>query len=75
LDGKVNEEFYKPFGVLNATALSDAFPTTVDLNDNRNFEEVDDDNEINNYWEIIKGGDTKEEFDKKSWYNDVFGDY
>lgn len=74
-DGRVNEEFYKPFGVLNATALSDAFPATVDLNDNRNFEEVDDDNEINNYWEIIKGGDTKEEFDKKSWYNNVFGDY
>ena len=78
-DGRVNEEFYKPFGVLNATALSDAFPTTVDLNDNRNFEEVDDDNEINNYWEIIKGeaakGKNKEEFDKKSWYNDVFGDY
>lgn len=74
-DGQVNEEFYKPFGVLNATALSNAFPTTVDLNDNRNFEEVDDDNEINNYWEIIKGEDTKEEFDKKSWYNDVFGDY
>lgn len=75
LDGKVNEEFYKPFGVLNATALSNAFPTTVDLNDNPNFEEVDDDNEINNYWEIIKGSDTKEEFDKKSWYNNVFGDY
>lgn len=74
-NGQVNEEFYKPFGVLNATALSDAFPATVDLNDNRNFEEVDDDNEINNYWEIIKGGDTKEEFDKKSWYNNVFGDY
>lgn len=74
-NGQVNEEFYKPFGVLNATALSDAFPVTVDLNDNRNFEEVDDDNEINNYWKIIKGEDTKEEFDKKSWYNNVFGDY
>lgn len=74
-NGQVNEEFYKPFGVLNATALSDAFPVTVDLNDNRNFEEVDDDNEINNYWKIIKGENTKEEFDKKSWYNNVFGDY
>lgn len=73
LDGKVNEEFYKPFGVLNATALSDAFPTTVDLNNNRNFEEVDDDNEINNYWSIIKGEDTKEKFDKKTWYNGDFG--
>lgn len=73
--GQVNEEFYKPFGVLNATALSDAFPTTVDLNNNRNFEEIDDDNEINNYWSIIKGKDTKEEFDEKAWYNDIFGDY
>jgi hypothetical protein len=36
---------------------------------------VDDDNEINNYWSIIKGDNTKESFDKKSWYNGVFGDY
>lgn len=75
LNGKVNEQFYKPFGVMNATALSDAFPTSVDLNDNINFEEVDDDNEINNYWRIIKGDNTKESFDKKSWYNGIFGDY
>lgn len=75
MSGKVNEQFYKPFGVMNATALSDAFPTSVDLNDNINFEEVDDDNEINNYWSIIKGDNTKESFDKKSWYNGVFGDY
>lgn len=75
MNGKVNEQFYKPFGVMNATALSDAFPTSVDLNDNINFEEVDDDNEINNYWSIIKGDNTKESFDKKSWYNGIFGDY
>lgn len=75
MNGKVNEQFYKPFGVMNATALSDAFPTSVDLNDNINFEEVDDDNEINNYWSIIKGNNTKESFDKKSWYNGIFGDY
>ena len=75
MNGKVNEQFYKPFGVMNATALSDAFPTSVDLNNNSNFEEVDDDNEINNYWSIIKGDNTKESFDSKSWYNNVFGDY
>lgn len=68
LDGKVNEQFYKPFGVLNATALSDAFPKSTDLDNNINFEEVDDDNIINNYWEIIKGKDSKESFDSKGWF-------
>ena len=66
--GEINEQFYKPFGVLNATALSDAFPKNVDLNNNRNFEEIDDDNEINNYWSILKGENTKEKFDSESWY-------
>lgn len=67
-NGKPNEEFYKPFGIMNATALDDAFNSKIDLDDNYNFEEVTDQNEVNNYWKIIKGKDTKEEFDADdSW--------
>lgn len=73
-DGKVNEEYYKPFGIMNATALDTAFKKDTDLDDNYNFEEITDKNEIDNYWKIIKGKDTKEEFDAKNagWFE---GDY
>lgn len=67
--GNINEQFYKPFGVLNATALSDAFEKDTDLSGNNNFEEITDDNIINNYWNILKGTDTKETFDSKGAFN------
>lgn len=73
-DGKVNEQYYKPFGILNATALDGAFKKGVDLDSNYNFEEITDQNEIDNYWKIIKGKDSKEEFDADDAW--VFeGDY
>lgn len=73
-DGKVNEQYYKPFGILNATALDGAFKKDVDLDSNYNFEEITDQNEIDNYWKIIKGKDSKEEFDADDAW--VFeGDY
>ena len=69
-NGKLNEEFYKPFGIMNATALDNAFKAGVDLDDNYNFEEITDQNEIDNYWKIIKGKDTKESFDSDNlgWF-------
>lgn len=68
-NGNINEEFYKPFGVLNATALSDAFEKDTNLFGNNNFEEVTDKNIIQNYWKILKGVDTKEKFDSKGVLN------
>lgn len=68
-NGNINEQFYKPFGVLNATALSDAFESDTDLFGNNNFEEITDEKIINNYWNILKGADTKEEFDSKGLLN------
>ena len=69
-NGKPNEEFYKPFGIMNATALDNAFEAGIDLDDNYNFEEITDQNEIDNYWKIIKGKDTKELFDSNNlgWF-------
>ena len=75
LEGNVNEDYYKPFGVLNGTALSDAFNTNV-ATDTNNFEEIFDENIINNTWEIIKGKDSKEQFDSKGFFNYLgIGDY
>ena len=69
-DGSVNEQYYAPFGVMNATALSDAFSQGASL-DNDYLEEVTDDNVINNTWKVIKGANTKETMDKKSMWDSV----
>lgn len=77
-DGSINEAIYKPFGVMNATALSDAFPEGTEFN-SKLFREITDPNEINNAWSIIKGADTKEKFDAEGWYDTIdiigFGSY
>lgn len=69
-DGSVNESYYRPFGVMNATALSDAFNKGASL-DSDFLEEVTDDNEINNYWSILKGQNSKTQMDKKSVFDSV----
>lgn len=65
-DGKINQEYYKPFGMMNATALSDAFKTNSTALSNPNLVEITDENDIKNYWNILKGKDSKEKFDKYS---------
>lgn len=57
-NGKVNEQYYKPFGVLNASAYSGAFKEDTDLNSSY-FEEIRDKNEAENVLSIISG-DKKE---------------
>lgn len=51
-NGKVIEQYYKPFGVLNASAFSEAFKEGADLSNNM-FEEITDKNEANNILSII----------------------
>ena len=57
-NGNVNEQYYKPFGVLNASAYSGAFNEDADLNSSY-FEEIRDKNEAENVLSIISG-DKKE---------------
>ncbi len=66
-DGSVNQEYYKPFGLMNATALSDAFKKGSTALSNPNLSEITDENDIQNYWNILKGKDSKEKFDSYSW--------
>jgi hypothetical protein len=60
---------------MNGTALSDAFSKNSDYATTPMLHEIEDENIINNYWNIIKGSDSKQKFDSKSFYNDWFGDY
>lgn len=64
-DGSYNEAYYKPFGIMQSSVLSDAFSSDTDLRDNRYFQEITDENEINNLWRMLKGQNTKETFDDR----------
>lgn len=74
-NGEVNMQYYKPFVVLNATALSDAFGDKIDSLDNVYLTEIFDKQVIDNNFELIQGKDTKEEFDYKRWRNKFGGEY
>lgn len=73
--GEVNMQYYKPFVVLNATALSDAFGDKIDSLDNVYLTEMLDEQDIQNNFELIYGKDTKEKFDYKSGWNIFGGEY
>lgn len=71
-DGKINEKYYRPFGVMNATALSDAFKKKTNFS-SLHFQSITDDNEIQNAWDVIKGINSKERFDEKGWFFNSLG--
>lgn len=58
--------YYRPFGIMNGAALSDAFsdPQSARVGSPM-LEEITDENDINNYWNIIKGTNSKDKFSSK----------
>ena len=69
--------YYRPFGIMNGAALSDAFsdPQSARVGSPM-LEEITNENDINNYWNILKGTNSKETFDSKGLLNKFgFGDY
>lgn len=69
--------YYRPFGIMNGTALSDAFSDSQSARvGSPMLEEITNENDINNYWDIIKGTTSKETFDSIGFLNKIgFGDY
>lgn len=63
-NGQVNQNIYMPFMTFNAVAWNKAFDQGT-VFDTKNFREVIDPNSIDSYWKMLKGKDTKEEFDKR----------
>lgn len=53
--GQVNEQFYKPFGVLQGAALDQAFSASAEVGDSIHLDEISDENTLLNYWSILKG--------------------
>ena len=61
-NGKVDERYYKPFGIMNASAFSEAFKKDANLKSDL-FEEISDKNEANNVLSIISNGKNDIEWD------------
>lgn len=65
---KENEfsHYYRPFGILNGVALNDAFsnPASARMGTPM-LQEITSKNDIQNYWNIIKGENSKQKFDSK----------
>lgn len=58
--------YYRPFGIMNGAALSDAFsdPQSARVGSPM-LEEITNENDINNYWNILKGANSKDKFSSK----------
>ena len=77
-DGTINATVYRRFGVLNGTAIDNAFGS--DFVSNKYLKEIDDENLINGAISIMNHGRSKEdrvEYDAKSFFNfgGLLGDY
>ena len=77
-DGTVVPTFYRRFGVLNGTAIDNAFGK--DFVESRYLKKIDDEDMINGAIGIMNKGRTKEdtiEYDEKSFFNfgGLLGDY
>ena len=77
-DGTVIPTFYRRFGVLNGTAIDNAFGT--DFVANKYLKEIEDEDVINSAISIMNQGRSKEdrvEYDAKSFFNfgGLLGDY
>ena len=77
-DGTVVPGFYRRFGVLNGTAIDNAFGKT--FVENKYLKKVDDEDTINNAINIMNQGRGKEdriEYDAKNFFNfgGLLGDY
>jgi hypothetical protein len=77
-DGTINATVYRRFGVLNGTAIDNAFGS--DFVSNKYLKEIDDENVINGAISIMNQGRNKEdrvEYDAKSFFNfgGLLGDY
>ena len=77
-DGTVVPTFYRRFGVLNGTAIDNAFGK--DFVESRYLKKIDDEDMINGAISIMNKGRTKEdtiEYDEKSFFNfgGLLGDY
>lgn len=77
-DGTVVPTFYRRFGVLNGTAIDNAFGK--DFVESRYLKKIDDEDMINGAISIMNKGRTKDdtiEYDEKSFFNfgGLLGDY
>lgn len=66
----INEDtftkYYRQFGIMNGVALNDAFsdPNSARVGSPM-MEEITNENDINNYWSLMKGANSKEKFNSK----------